>query len=279
MGTPTPSDDWAEDWSVVAAGWDAQRDRIETMNEELTPRMLAALALQPGERVLELGGGTGELSRRLAAAVGPDGHVLATDLAPGMVSLIAATTADLANVEARQADAADTGEPEASYDAVAFRMGLMLMPEPERGLREIRRVLRPGGRIAVAVWAAPEHNPWLLSIGMGLVFSGAMSGPMPTEPGGPFSLGDPDRLAELATTAGLSDVQVSPVEISLEADDVGHHIEGISSLAPPIGAALAAATPDQRAAVETTAAGILEPYQTESGLVIPGRALLLRAAR
>jgi SAM-dependent methyltransferase len=267
------------DWSTVSASWDAQRERVETMSAAITEGMLAALALAPGERVLELGAGTGELSRRLAAAVGADGRVVATDVAAGMVALIEATTSDLPNVEPRQADAADTGEPEASYDAVAFRMGLMLMPEPRRGLAEIRRVLRPGGRLAVAVWAAPEHNPWLLSVGMALLFSGAMSGPMPTDPGGPFSLGDPGRLVDLATAAGFTDAEVSEVGASFEADDVAQHVENLAALAPPLAEALAAATVDQREAILTTASGILEPFHTDSGFVLPGRALLLRASR
>src|SRR3954462_12899408 len=100
------------------------------MKEALTQRLLAGLPLREGERVLELGAGTGELARRLSAAVGADGTVAATDVAPGMVELIELTTADLPNVEAGRRDAAAIDAPDGSYDAVVFRMGLMFLVPP-----------------------------------------------------------------------------------------------------------------------------------------------------
>jgi ubiquinone/menaquinone biosynthesis C-methylase UbiE len=89
-------------------------------------------------------------------------------------------------VVARQIDL-----PDASMDIVVFRMGLMLVTEPKRVLEECHRVLRSGGMLGVAVWAAPQHNPWLTSVGMAAMMHGLVSGGPPTGPGGPFSLADP----------------------------------------------------------------------------------------
>src|SRR6202049_891025 len=149
------------DWTEVAPPWDARRGHIERMKEPLTVRLLDDLDLHPGDRILELGAGTGELARRLAERVGPDGSVIASDVATGMVDLIGGTVAGLPNVTVAEIDGADIRLLAASPAAVVFRKGLMLVDAPESVLRECRRVLAPGGRIGLAVWAGPEHNPWL----------------------------------------------------------------------------------------------------------------------
>ena len=83
----------ASQWTDVAQGWDVHRDRVERMKAPLTAELLSSLALRPGEHVLELDAGTGELALVLADAVGPGGRVLATDVAPGIIDLICHTTA------------------------------------------------------------------------------------------------------------------------------------------------------------------------------------------
>jgi SAM-dependent methyltransferase len=277
MTTDTPAAAHTLDWSTVAEGWWAHRDHVEAMKTELTRRLLDALALQTGERVLELGGGAGPLARRLSEAVGETGTVVATDVASGMVELIRASTADLANVEAAQVDAADIDAADASFDAVIFRMGLMLLPEPERGLREIRRVLTTGGRAAIATWAGIEHNPWLTTVGMTGMLTGVLNGPLPTGPGGPLSLGDPDHLAALARDAGFADADVSSLDVVFDAADVDAHLAHVTSLAPPLKAAYGAASDEQRAAWRSALEQATQQFRTDAGLRIPGKALLLLA--
>lgn len=266
------------DWSAVADGWDTHRGSIEEFKTGLTEQLLTFLALQTGERVLELGAGSGELARRLSAQVGDSGRVLATDVAPGMVALIESTTAHLPNVHTARLDAADIGHCDALFDAVVFRMGLMFVTPPESALAEIRRVLRPGGRMAVTTWAGPEHNMWLAAVGMAAMFNGMISGPMPTEPGGPMSLSDPAALAALARSAGFSDVSVEPVELAFTAADVDDHIAQVTALAPPLAAAYDGATADQHAAFRSSVTDLDKPFLTQEGLLIPGQALLLTAS-
>jgi SAM-dependent methyltransferase len=266
------------DWTVVAAGWDQHRDVVERMKVALTERLMQGLALRPGERVLELGAGTGELARRLSAEVGPDGSVTATDVAAGMVELIERTTADLPNVEAKQADAAAIGLLDASYDAIVFRMGLMFVVPPLGALQEARRVLTPGGRIAATTWAAPEHNLWLAGVGMAATVHGLLSGLSPTQPGAPLSLSDPAALEQLAREAGFGTAAVHPVDLTFEVADVDEHLAHVTALAPPLKLAFAAATAEQRDAVRSTLAEITSQFRTADGrLAIPARALLLDA--
>jgi SAM-dependent methyltransferase len=266
------------DWTTVAVGWDRHRAVIERTKAALTERLLQCIALRPGDRVLELGAGTGDLARRISAEVGPAGTVTATDVASGMVELIAGTTADLSNVDVKQVDAAAIALPDASYDAIVFRMGPMFVVPPLDSLREIRRVLAPGGRIAVTTWAAAEHNMWLAAVGMAAMVHGLLNGPDPTQPGGPLSLSDPAALEQLAREAGFGSAAATLVDLTFEVSGVDEHLAHVTALAPPLKVAFAAATPEQRSAVRSTLEEVTSQFLTDGGgLVIPARALLLEA--
>jgi len=267
------------DWSTVAAGWDKNRDRLEALKAGLSDRMVAGIDLQLGNTVLELGGGTGEFAKRLADLVGPTGRVVASDVAPGMVDLISAATADLPNVETAVIDGAATGQPDATYDAIVFRMGLMFITDPGAALRDHHRILKPGGRLAAATWAGMEHNPWLTTVGMAAMLSGLLSGSLPIEPGGPLSLGDPGQLRAYATDAGFGEAAVDEIELVMEFPDVEDYLAHVTALAPPFAAAFPAASDEQLAAVKATVTDATEQYRTDTGLAIPGRALLLVARR
>jgi SAM-dependent methyltransferase len=265
------------DWTTVADSWHQHRDHVEAMKATLTQDLLAALALQPGQRVLELGAGTGDLARQLAASVGPTGHVLATDVAAGMVALLRETTADLTQVDVAEVDALHIDLPDGSVDAVAFRMGLMFVREPAAALLESRRVLTPGGRLAVAVWAGPQHNPWLSSVGMSVMMHGVWGGGPPTQPGGVFSLADPADLEQVVTEAGFIDVTVREVATPARFSSTEEHFEVVAGLAGPVSAALAAADEQSLAAIRATTAQTVERFRTSDGLVVPGLALLCSA--
>src|SRR3954451_19046883 len=150
-------------WAGVAGGWAEHADYVDARGEAATAKMLELSAPRPGERVLELACGPGGLGLAAAERVGPDGEVVLSDVAAEMTAIAARRAAErgLTNTTTRELDLERIAEPDASYDAVLCREGLMFALEPARAVAEIRRVLRPEGRFALAVWGPRKRNPWL----------------------------------------------------------------------------------------------------------------------
>ncbi|SRR5579883_1452476 len=158
--------DLAQAWSAVAEAWEANAEYIDEHSLEATAALFDRVAVQSGERVLELAAGPGTLGATWSALVGSSGAVVLSDIAPGMVEVARHRNSDLANVITAVIDAAAIDQPDGSFDVVACRMGLMFTPEPSIALTEMYRVLRPGGRLGALTWAGIEHNPWLTCVGM-----------------------------------------------------------------------------------------------------------------
>lgn len=264
-------------WSDVAAGWDRWREVIEAGDRDLTEAMLKHVGDVPGREVLELAAGAGELAARLAERVGPDGRVVASDEAEGMVGLLIRRLAGLPNVEVARADACAIPSADATYDVVVCRMGLMLVAEPPAAAAEMHRVLKPGGRLVAAVWAEATANPWLASVGMAAMVHGLVAGGPPTGPGGPFSLADRDALHRLVENAGFADVTVEPCIGERHYSGTEQLVEMGTSLAPPLHAALARATPEQRATLEETVRQLTSAYADGAGLDLPTKAWIVSA--
>lgn len=270
--------DPARDWSAVASAWDAHVDEVDDHSAAATHRLLDLVAVRPGERVLELAAGPGSLAATWSDLVGPAGSVVVSDLAPGMADVARRRTAPLGNVEVAVLDASAIDRPADSFDLVACRMGLMFTPDPAVALAEARRVLAPGGRLGLLTWAALELNPWMTCVGMAAAMCGLVAGGPPTGPGTIFCLGDPVELAALVGGAGFLDVVVEDAPVTFRAPGIDAHVERVSSLAGPLAAVFASATPEQLAAVRRTAADLAAAHVGDDGAVeIPGRALVVSA--
>jgi SAM-dependent methyltransferase len=267
-------------WAAVAPSWEQHADYVDARGALVTDEMLERSAPRPGERVLELACGPGGLGIAAAERVAPGGEVVLSDVAAGMTA-IAATRADAAgldNVTTLELDLEHIDQPDGSYDLVLCREGLMFAPDPARGAREIRRVLRPGGRAAIAVWGPRERNPWL-----GVVLdsvSAQLNRPVPP-PGvpGPFSLSDADGLARLLGDAGLVDVRVEEVAVPMSVDSFDEWWLRTCALAGPLANVLASLPEEAALALRARARAATRPYETPDGLRFPGVTLLATARR
>lgn len=266
-------------WASVADHWGTYADELDELRGPITAAMLARSGLQPGERVLELACGPAGTGLAAAEQVGPDGEVVLTDVVPEMTAIAAARAQGLGNVCTRVADMEDLAEPACSFDVVLCREGLMFAANPALAAAEIRRVLRPGGRVVLAVWGPRERNPWL-----GLLFDAVadqLGHPVPP-PGmpGPFALSDADKLAEMLRGTGLDKVTVEEMAAPTRAGSFDAWRTRTAALAGPLASILAAMPDDGRRALWDRLRDDVRPYQEPDGSVeLPGVTLLATAYR
>jgi len=242
-----------DSWERFAPNWEDERDYVVERTQPVYDALLARLDPQPGETILELAGGTGDLVPALAERVGEQGRVIYTDFAPGMVEAARRRGEEVGveNVEYRVLDAENMDLDDESVDGVVCRFGYMLMADPAAALSETKRVLRGDGRLALAVWGAPDTNKWAFVPGATMVELGHLDPPEPNSPG-IFAMGDPDRIRELVTGAGFGEPQIEQVRVHWGYVDTDEHWDKTLKLAAPIAEAFKSASPEQRERIVST---------------------------
>ena len=267
-------------WASVADGWDEHADYTDERGAAIAQRLLDLSDPRPGERVLELACGAGGLGLAAAEQVLPDGEVVLSDVVPEMTSIAAqrAEARGLTNVTTEVLDLEQIDQPDESYDVVLCREGLMLAVDPAAAAREISRVLRPGGRAALAVWGPRDRNPWL-----GVVLdsvSAQLGAPIPP-PGipGPFALEDADRLTSILDDAELADVAVAELSVPLKIGSFDEWWARTTALAGPLAKMLESLHEDAAQELRTRAREGAKPYETAAGLEFPGVTLVASGRR
>ena len=168
-----------ETWEAMAPGWERWRAELQDALTPVRDWLITHLAPQPGDTVLELAAGPGDTGFAAAALVGEGGCLISTDFSPEMVEVARRRGAELGleNVDYRAMDAERIDLDVDAVDGVLCQSAYMLMADPVAALSETRRVLRPGGRLALSVWGAPDQNPWASVGGRILVERGLSSRP------------------------------------------------------------------------------------------------------
>jgi SAM-dependent methyltransferase len=263
-----------ENWQTMAPGWERRRADIEKVTRPVTAWMVQALAPQPGDTVLELAAGQGDVGYAAAEQLGKEGRLISSDFSSEMVEVARRRAAELglANVENRVVDAEEIDFGDDSVDGVLCRFGFMLMPDPEAALAETRRVLRPGGRLSLAVWGAPQRNPWISIGGRILGELGLAPPPQPGEPG-MFVLADEERLRGLLQGAGFTVERVEEVPVLFNYEDV----DGYIAIGIDTGGMFAriwnAASDEEREAVRSGLVESFRPFAVDGGFELPGLAV------
>jgi SAM-dependent methyltransferase len=199
-------------WQDAAEAWHRWGPTIEDWLGAATEQMLDAAGVTAGSRVLDVAAGAGGQTLSAARRVGPTGHVLATDIAPAILEYAAKAAADagLANVGTRELDGEALAVPEAGFDAVISRVGLIYFPDQQAALTGMLAALHPGGRISAVVYSTADRNAFF-AVPVGIIRRRAqLPPPAPGQPG-PFSLGGPGVAEQALARAGFRDVTVDPV--------------------------------------------------------------------
>lgn len=264
---------------AIAPGWERWRAEIEQVSAPVREWMLRELDPRAGQTVLELAAGAGDTGFEAAAALGERGRLISSDFSPRMLEVARRRGAELrvANTEYRVIDAERIELDDDSVDGVLCRFGYMLMADPPRALAETRRVLRPGGRLTLAVWGPPERNPFFGAIAIPLVQGGHLPAADPTGPG-LFSMASAERTTALLAAAGFGEVRTEEVQVSFEIPGIDRYVEFMSEVSGPIAMALRGLSAATRDTVKGQAKAALERFAGEGGYRIPGVALCAAAS-
>lgn len=261
---------------VQRYGWDLAADAYEPLWRAQLARaqsaLLASATPAPGERVLDVACGTGLVTFDAARAVGRDGRVLGIDLSGEMVERAAqrARERKLPNVSFARMDAERLALPDASVDVALCALGLMYMPDPGQAVREMRRVLRPGGRLGLVVWGERSRCGW--SAVFEIVDAEVRSEVCPRF----FCLGPPDALADLCARAQFKIVGQQRIATTLDYADADEAC-GAAFIGGPVALAWSRLGAAARARARARYLEAIEPWRHGAGFRVPGEFVIVAA--
>jgi ubiquinone/menaquinone biosynthesis C-methylase UbiE len=239
------------------------------------------VALTPGEHILDVACGTGAVTRQAAQAVGPTGQVIGLDVNAGMLR-VARTLSPLENTTMtyREGSALAIPFPEATLHVVLCQHGLEFFPDRGHSVQEMRRVLRPQGRVGVRVWRALEHQPFHMAVLAALDrhLWGGQDVPSRTGFVQPFSFGDAEQLQAVMMEAGLHDIDVRvstmPIRLGANAPELLGYLSAL-----PVGSEIAAMDDSARRAMLHEVMTALHPFAEGEEFMIPAASHIMLARR
>lgn len=224
-----------EQWQTAAQAWYNWSSTLNKWLGNATDKMLEMAGINTGQKVLDIAAGAGEQSITTAKKVGPAGHVLATDISPNILEFAKqmAKQAGVGNIETAVMDGENLPLDDETFDAVISRVGLIYFPDQQRALKEMLRVLKPGGKVAAIVYSTPDKNKFF-SIPVSIIRNRAkLPPPLPGQPG-PFSLGAEGIIEKTFTDAGFikvrSELVDSPLRLSSALECVRFEKESFGAL-------------------------------------------------
>jgi len=268
-----------EEWSRSAAGWARRRETLQRAALPVSEWLIDVIAPEPGQTVLELAAGPGDTGLLAAELIEPGGTLICSDFAEGMLDVARGRARELGvdNIDFRALEMEWLDLETASVNAVLCRWGFMLTADPDTALREARRVLCPGGRVALAVWDAPEANPWATLPTAELVERG-LAEPRDLSQPGMFSLSPPGRIEDLLDGAGFVEAVVDAVAFDRRYPSSADYWTVTLDLSRTFADAMEALPDSERASVCEGVERRLEPYERDGEYVLPARTLVATAS-
>jgi ubiquinone/menaquinone biosynthesis C-methylase UbiE len=267
-------------WKSMAPGWERRRADIESVSSPVTEWLVQALAPQPDDVVLELAAGPGDTGFAAAPLLGDDGRLISTDFSSEMLDIARRRAAELGltNVDHRVMDAQVMDLADDSVDGVLCRFGYMLMLDQEAAFAETRRVLRPGGRLALAVWREPQRNPWVAIAGRLLTERGLVPPPDPDAPT-MFGMASDERMRELLEGAGFEIERLEDVPVTFRYDTVDDYVASARETGGMFARAWAGMSEDARRELTAALAQAFAPFAVDGGYALPGVAFCAAASK
>jgi SAM-dependent methyltransferase len=281
---PIPSESVkAEDWTGdMGVRWVTNLRGLEALVAPIGDALLARADYRPGERVLDIGCGGGSTTIAIARAVAPDGVALGIDISPDLTAIAGrrAAEAGLGNARFLCSDAATVRLLEAPFDRLFSRFGSMFFDDPVAAFSNLHSLLRPGGRIDLAVWGPPRDNPWMMEM-MTIARRHVEIPPAIPRAPGPFAFEDTDYLGEILTAAGFSAIEISahggPLPIGGAASTPKSAVD-FAFAALAFGRALDEQSEEVRSAAAREMTTLFEKHHAAPrGVVMSGKAWLVSA--
>jgi len=284
--------------SSLPAGHDRNADQIAYWNGEagqhwtdrqsvqdivlapVTEKLLARIDAQPGQRILDIGCGTGAVSIELARQVGASGRVLGIDISVPMLERARQLTPGELPADYVLADATVYPFEPASFDRLVSRFGVMFFADPVLSFRNLRRALRPGGKLVFACWREPRENGWMMAPLMAVYKHVPKLPPVGPEEPGPFAFADEARVKRILGEAGFADIGMEACPLSFDVA-AGRGLEAAVQGALEIGPAhraLEGHPPEVVAAAVQSIRDALAPFVKGQSVLLPGAIWIVTAS-
>ena len=250
MEAPDQRRDGFEQWQEMAPRWERGRELLWASTRRVSEWLVARLDPQPGQTILDVAAGTGETGFLAAERLGGAGKLISSDLSPNMLEAAARVAQQLGvtNVEFRLLDAERLELADRSVDGALCRFGYILKGDPPPALRELRRVLRPGGRLAFSVWGERSRNPWMTVPASVMVERGHLR-PQSADEIQTSEKRNPETIARLLEETGFAVPEIEEMPVSYRFADSEELWFFVSELRGPVALALAQLDDAERGAV------------------------------
>jgi len=271
-----------EFWNSPATrAWADEHERVDRLVAELTAQLFEVAAPQPGEHVLDIGCGGGTTTLELARRVGPTGHVIGADIAEHSIAGVRQRIADagLSQAEAIVADVSAHPFPPESRDLVFSRFGVMFFAHPTAAFANVRRAVKPDGRLTVLVFRTPKENLWPQGPFEAVRHLLPPTPPPGPEDPGPFSWADPARVRRILEGGGFRDVSLTPFDPKVRLAPPGGIADAIDFMMTfgPLTRVVPSLPVEQQNAVRAELEGFFRGYDGPQGIVLPAANWIVRA--
>ncbi len=256
-------------WNTFAPGWSKWDEFFMQAIAPMGQALLDAVDLNPGQRVLDVATGTGEPGLTAAERVRP-GEVIGIDISEAMVGLAGQNAArrKVGNYRAEVQEASTLPYPDGYFDAIVCRLGIMFFGDMPGTLSELRRVLKPGGRIAFSSWAEPPSNPWASLTG-GIVSRMLGLSPPPEDAPGFYRFSNAEKLKTTLSAAGFLNPETREVKGKLRFDSAPKYWEFMMDVVAPIVKSLQETTPEKRSEIQAAVLAEAGKHVAGQGLILP----------